>query len=107
MSLLSSEFLPALMPAKAPADQKSIIFVHGFTGHPERTWTHKRGDMRYQTDNDELAEPPSKIRKLGLFSKPRQEDFHTAIYWPRDLLPFTAPNARVLTYGYDTHIRHK
>jgi hypothetical protein len=63
--------------------------------------------MTYQTHNDELAEPPSKIRKLGLFSKPRQEDFHTAIYWPRDLIPFTAPNARVLTYGYDTHIRHK
>jgi hypothetical protein len=63
--------------------------------------------MRDQTHDDELAEPPSKIRKLGLFSKPRQEDFHTVIYWPRDLIPFTAPNARVLTYGYDTHIRHK
>ncbi|OCK90600.1 uncharacterized protein K441DRAFT_409047, partial [Cenococcum geophilum 1.58] len=27
--------------------------------------------------------------------------------WPRDLIPLTAPNARVLTYSYDTHIRHK
>ena len=32
---------------------------------------------------------------------------HTATYWPRDLVPLTVPNARVLTYGYDTHIRHK
>ena len=66
--------------------------------------------MRHQADDDddnELAEPPSKIQKLNLFSKSRQADSHTAIYWPRDLIPFTLPNARVLTYGYDTHIRHK
>ena len=30
----------------------------------------------------------------------------TEVYWPRDLLPRTAPDARVLTYGYDTKIRH-
>lgn len=28
------------------------------------------------------------------------------VFWPRDLLPVTVPNARVLTYGYDTKIRH-
>jgi len=27
-------------------------------------------------------------------------------YWPLDLVPSTIPSARVLTYGYDTHIRH-
>ncbi|KAI9665065.1 MAG: hypothetical protein M1821_006513 [Bathelium mastoideum] len=79
-----------------------IIFVHGFTGHPERTWSHKKGNIRGQTLNsDEPAEPPSKIRKLSLFPKPN------TIYWPKDLLPHTVPNARVLVYGYDTHIRHK
>jgi hypothetical protein len=30
-----------------------------------------------------------------------------AVFWPRDLLPKTIPGARVLTYGYDTHLRHK
>jgi hypothetical protein len=29
------------------------------------------------------------------------------IYWPQDLAPETVPNSRVLTYGYDTHIRHR
>lgn len=29
------------------------------------------------------------------------------MYWPRDLVPSTLPHARVLTYGYDTRIRHK
>ena len=28
------------------------------------------------------------------------------MYWPRDLLPLTSPGARVLTYGYDTMVRH-
>ncbi|KAI9862355.1 MAG: hypothetical protein M1813_004831 [Trichoglossum hirsutum] len=85
-----------------------IIFVHGFTGHPERTWTHQRGDVRYHIDEEErLVEPPTKRQKLGPFSKPCQKALYTAIYWPRDLLPVTVPNARVLTYGYDTHIRHK
>lgn len=28
------------------------------------------------------------------------------MYWPRDLLPSDVPNARVLTYGYDTHVKH-
>ncbi|KAJ9648449.1 hypothetical protein H2199_001304 [Coniosporium tulheliwenetii] len=30
-----------------------------------------------------------------------------AVYWPRDLVPTTVPDARILTYGYDTHIRHR
>jgi hypothetical protein len=29
-----------------------------------------------------------------------------AIYWPRDLLPTTITDARILTYGYDTNIKH-
>lgn len=32
-------------------------------------------------------------------------DSHAAVYWPRDLVPATVPNARVLTYGYDTRIK--
>lgn len=90
------------------ADPDSIVFIHGFTGHPVRTWTHKRGDARNASDNnDESAEPPSKIRRFNPFSNSRYRDNSgTAVYWPRDLLPITIPHARVLTYGYDTHLRH-
>ena len=28
------------------------------------------------------------------------------MYWPRDLLPSDIPNARVLSFGYDTQVRH-
>ena len=58
-------------------------------------------------DDNELAEPPHKIRKFNPFSNSRGNDLHTAVYWPRDLIPLAVPNARVLTYGYDTRIRHK
>lgn len=53
-----------------------------------------------------------------MFSKPRNEtSAHPTssrglvpksrlVYWPKDLLPATVPGARILTYGYDTHLRH-
>jgi hypothetical protein len=48
------------------------------------------------------VEPPLKARKKFFQSSGPQQ----SIYWPRDLLPKTIPDARVLTYGYDTNIRH-
>jgi len=63
---------------------------------------------RNEDNNDgELAEPPSKVRRLNPFSRSHHEgSSNTAVYWPRDLVPVTIPYARVLTYGYDTHVRH-
>lgn len=86
------------------------MFVHGFNGHPERTWTHKRGDAKVPDEGDESesVEPPSKVRKLNPFSGFQQKNSTrpTAVYWPRQLVQETVPNARVLTFGYDTHVRH-
>jgi hypothetical protein len=79
---------------------RSIVFVHGFTGDPKRTWTHKRGD----TNPEDGRELPQKARKLNPFSAPHDA---RQVYWPHDLLPSTVPNARILTYGYDSHIRHR
>ena len=89
----------------------SIVFIHGFTGHPERTWTHKKGDpTRKEQANgaDMVPEPPSKVRKINPFSslQNRSAESHAPVYWPRHLLPLTIPYARVLTYGYDTRLRH-
>jgi len=77
------------------------VFVHGFTGHPERTWSHKRGGSNSQFEHDDDGERPSKFRKL------LGNRVCKSIYWPRDLLPVNVPNARILTYGYDTNIRHR
>ncbi|KAL2004105.1 hypothetical protein VTN02DRAFT_325 [Thermoascus thermophilus] len=108
--------LPCQIPANGltvlvDPDEPSldIVFVHGFTGHPERTWTHKRGGAAHGYEyDDEGVERPTKLRRLGLHLKSSQEKHtaHKAVYWPRDLVPLTVPNARVLTFGYDTRIRH-
>ncbi|KAI1636262.1 hypothetical protein F4809DRAFT_391707 [Biscogniauxia mediterranea] len=83
-----------------------VVFVHGFTGHPERTWAHKNGSLIRQ--GQDIGEPPAKIRKINPFSKDpeNRSTSRSSVYWPRDLLPDTLPTARVLTYGYDTRIRH-
>lgn len=80
--------------------------MHGFTGHPEQTWTHKKGDVAAAPCDS--GEPPSKKQRLAPFSRSSRTsgDKYAPVYWPRDLLPDALPNARILTYGYDTHLRH-
>ena len=90
----------------------SIIFIHGFTGHPERTWTSKKANNNHGISTAECVEPlPRRHKILRPLSGSRLDNDRGAAavhatYWPRDLVPQTVPSARVLTYGYDTHIRH-
>ncbi|KAK3400432.1 hypothetical protein B0T20DRAFT_145473 [Sordaria brevicollis] len=77
-----------------PTDVKpelDIVFIHGFTGHPRTTWAmdKKKAEKRRKAHND--------VHNGG---KPAE------VYWPKDLLPTTLPCARVMTFGYDTKIRH-
>ena len=77
-------------------------------GHSERTWTYKGKAPTDQNGDDDDCERPHKFRKLlsSASSYNRRSGVRNAVHWPRDLVPITVPNARVLTYGYDTHIRH-
>lgn len=85
----------------------SIVFVHGFTGHPVRTWSHKTATITTDTaeEGNEPEERHVKIPRLSSlpFRKPTDRE---KVYWPRHLLPRMIPTARVLMYGYDTKIRH-
>ena len=78
--------------------------MHGFKGHPVRTWTHK---TEYILEDADGSERPAKIPRLSSvtshFNKNTGRE-HT--YWPRHLIPTTLPTARVLVYGYDTNVRH-
>ena len=74
----------------------SVILVHGFTGNPDRTWRH----------NPESHPPALKVRRLISSKSVGDAAVRSSVYWPQDLLPTTIPNARVLTWGYDTNIKH-
>ena len=86
---------------------QSIVFVHGFKGHPVRTWTHKTAIV----GNDQTRLPsqdnerPRKLLRLSSASSHRAKD-HECVYWPKHLVPNVLPSARVLVYGYDTNVRH-
>ncbi|KAH0533344.1 hypothetical protein TsFJ059_001927 [Trichoderma semiorbis] len=54
-----------------------IVFVHGLQGHPRK-------------------------RKEKKQNSPENDDQFKPIFWPADLLPKECPNARILTFGYDS-----
>ena len=82
----------------------SIVFVHGFKGHPVRTWTHKTEYVLKDTDG---SERPAKIPRLSSVRPSFKKDTDREnTYWPRHLIPTALPTARVLVYGYDTNVRH-
>lgn len=94
-----------------------VCFVHGFTGHPELTWRSKKRSKR-QAPSESVLDTPSKRKRFGFLPSPRTSSSRESSsaerttatgeypYWPRDLVPQIIPDARVLTFGYDTHIRH-
>ncbi|KAJ9151989.1 Ankyrin repeat domain-containing 50 protein [Pleurostoma richardsiae] len=104
---VSAAGLTVLTEPEAPS--LDIVFVHGFTGHPERTWTSPSvAATSSATSTSSTDERPSKFRRIlgPRKSSAQQLSGPTGVYWPHALLPQTLPDARVLTYGYDTNVRH-
>lgn len=81
---------------------ESIVFVHGFKGHPLRTWAHK---TEYITQDqgesaaDGCPRPAKKPRLHAVKSLFEAKEDRQHVYWPRDLVPKALPEARVLVYG--------
>lgn len=78
---------------------------------------HKRSFDFDTNDNSDHEKRSFKVPRLIMGRARETQDCRTVrshsttaarrdVFWPRDLLPLTIPNARVLTYGYDTKIRH-
>ncbi|KAI1076000.1 ankyrin [Whalleya microplaca] len=99
-----------------PSPVIDICFVHGFTGHPERTWRSKKRTKR-EAENGSSVPPKRRLtsgwRAISRVSVRDNNNLAEQavvkaehVYWPRDLVPEIMPQARVLTFGYDTHIKH-
>ncbi|KAI1423348.1 hypothetical protein F5Y12DRAFT_798577 [Xylaria sp. FL1777] len=71
-----------------------IILIHGLQGHPKNTWLY----------SPPREKPSFKLLKM---KKPRpRETEPQETFWPLDILPGDFSDARIMTYGYDSHITH-
>lgn len=96
----------------------SIIFVHGFQGHPKNTWTHVKKRSLFKKISDRVKKKPQKskgtripettvhsARSKVLFRRRSTEgDGEAELFWPQALLPKKFPDCRILTFGYNSHV---
>ncbi|KAI0968514.1 hypothetical protein F4678DRAFT_201649 [Xylaria arbuscula] len=94
-----------------------VVFVHGFGGHPMRTWQYDGRDALKHiiipktvppatTRDGPLKQFLKKTRSTDATSRenPRHVELTASsrVFWPRDLLPTACPEARIMTWGYHT-----
>ncbi|KAF8536553.1 hypothetical protein BDD12DRAFT_795951 [Trichophaea hybrida] len=86
---------------------RNIILLHGLRGDPTSTWEKviqqksTRGPL-LQTIPGESSDHAGGRSRKGTCNRNRSPT--TTVLWPRDHLPETIPNVRVLTYGYNTDV---
>jgi hypothetical protein len=85
------------------------VFVHGFTGHPVKTWLYTGGGLAPKSTTSEARRysfRPILSRAPKAKKSPVGDSSIGNLYWPKELLCATLPNARILTYGYDTNLEY-
>ena len=103
------EFVLTLASSDRMLTIDAVVFVHGFTGHPVRTWTHKAAAVAENprdVNSGNNERPAKKPRLASVIPALKKSTDREKVYWPLHLLPGILPTARVLVYGYDTKIRH-
>ena len=85
----------------------SILFVHGLQGHPKKTWQVQRGPppRSKRGRRFSLNRSPG-IQQVNESDSARLQDEHVSppTFWPEDLLPNSFPQARIMTWGYDSQV---
>ena len=83
----------------------SIIFIHGLQGHPKETWSH-----RTSAGSESKAARAGKRSLLHKVFGPKAQPTAaeqmngSCVFWPFDLLREDCPNARIITWGYNSVI---
>ena len=87
----------------------SIVFIHGLQGHPRETWTH-RTSAGSEPETSTRTGKRSSLRKI-LYLRPKAQPTvaadqfrESSVFWPFDLLREDCPNARIITWGYNSVI---
>jgi len=89
-----------------------VIFVHGLLGHPEDTFT-KYIPVEYQKDAAGPTNVGRHVRHAFKAWIRKHQAKHirknstipkSSVYWPRDFLPSSVPNIRILTFGYNAQV---
>jgi hypothetical protein len=87
---------PALPTKRLLANRcYSIVLIHGLQGHPRKTWLY--------------SPPGAKSHFRRIFARKNKAESDATgqeTFWPLDILPGDFPCARVMTYGYDSHVTH-
>ncbi|KAI1455732.1 hypothetical protein F4805DRAFT_434676 [Annulohypoxylon moriforme] len=127
---VSGTGLTVLYEPEKRTPEVDIVFIHGLQGHPKKTWfwrsqksvdqnissdkpkrslsllrlpkLHKRGSKSIHADSITGPETPSDTPVEASTSTYQPSEQGT--YWPVDLLPEECPNARILTWGYDSWV---
>ncbi|KAI2622037.1 hypothetical protein GGS21DRAFT_535264 [Xylaria nigripes] len=82
-----------------------VVLVHGFGGHPMRSWQYDDQPAYNRTKaGTHIRDGPLKL----LLKKATSSDYlrwsrssaPPPLLWPRDLLPSSCPEARIITWGY-------
>ena len=81
----------------------SVIFVHGLQGHPERTWT-TRARLVTRMAGLKRKWPFRNDKEKVQSSSPLEVETVGPVFWPKELLPDDLPNARILSYGYNSTV---
>ena len=112
----------------------SIVIIHGFQGHPFKTWAYpagsqtptspvtpwtgksvdgKNGRPKYlgrltrRWSRKSTEDPAGTHRANSNDNNGVFEDAHSGtpnVFWPGDLLHEECPDSRILLYGYDTKV---
>jgi ankyrin repeat domain-containing protein 50 len=84
------------------------VFVHGLQGHPRKTWARRvLVDLSEASAAGSIEERQKQKRRSIPWrreSGSKESLVVDEVFWPADLLPLDCPDARVLTWGYDSKI---